>query len=190
MTCYFRSTTTSFVLATVLFFASLALGMSLAPNVSASTVEELRPFLKPIAELSSPVLLLLIFLSNAAKTLVVILLGVLLGLPPFIFVTFNGFLLGLLIQGLAPTTGYTMVIAGLAPHGIIEIPMLLLAVGLSFSVGKESLKWLIGKDNQVKLELRRALRIYYRWILAGLVLAALVEVFITPHLVHLAAGRG
>ncbi len=184
----FSSLTTSFIFAIILFLTSLALGMGLASDVSASMVEELRPLLKPAAELSSPGLLLLIFLNNAVKTLVVILLGVFLGLPPFVFVTFNGFLLGLLIQGLAPATGYAMVTAGLAPHGVIEIPMLLLATGLGLLIGKESLKWLIRRDSRVKLELSRALRIYYQWILVGLFVAALIEVFVTPHLVHLTEG--
>ena len=181
-----RSMTYGFLLATALFFASLALGASLAPNISASAVEGLKPLLKPVAELSSFNLLWLIFLNNAIKTLVVILFGPLLGLPPFIFATFNGFLLGLIIQSLAPNSGYLVVIAGLAPHGVIEIPMLLLATGLGLLIGKESFKWLIRQNSQVKLELGRALRIYYRWILAGLLVAALIEVFITPRLVHLA----
>jgi len=178
-----------FLLATGLFLVSLAVGAVVAPYVSDFVLGELGHLLKPVGGLIPLVLFPVIFLNNAIKTLAVIVFGLLLGVPPFLFTGLNGFVIGVLVRVLAPTTGYGVIAAGLAPHGMIEIPSLLLGTALGFSVGEESLKWLTGRKSQVRLELRRSFRIYLRWILLGLLVAALIEVFVTPHLVHLFGGQ-
>jgi stage II sporulation protein M len=76
----------------------------------------------------------------------------------------------------------------LAPHGIIEVPLIVLATALGFTVGRESLRWLTGRKSLVRLQLRQGLKTYFKWILLGLLVAAAIEVFITPLIVGLAGG--
>ena len=66
------------------------------------------------------------------------------------------------------------------PHGVIEIPVILLATALGLTVGMESARWLIRRERRVKSRLSEGLRVYVRWILPGLAIAAIVEVFVTP----------
>ncbi|MBM2831137.1 MAG: integral rane protein [Dehalococcoidia bacterium] len=169
-----------FLLATALFALSIALGMRVSPVASAETLKRLEEMFQPFASMGPVQLFVLIFLNNASKSLGAILLGVLLGLPPLFFVIFNGFIIGALISGLKASLGYGVIIASLAPHGVLEIPMLLLATALGLSVGKESLNRMVGRKSQVKSRLLSGLRVYIKWVLPCLLVAAAIEVFITP----------
>jgi stage II sporulation protein M len=175
------------VLATSIFFVSLVLGTLIGQK----TVEELmRQFgivLEPLASTGNPpiLLLLIIFINNAIKALGLVFSGILLGVPPLFFIGLNGFILGGLGSALESVNGWTYVIASFVPHGVIEIPMVLLATALGLTIGMESLKWLVRRESRVKLQLSDCLKVYVRWILPGLAAAAIIEVFVTPLLIGL-----
>lgn len=181
------------LLAIVLFMMSLVVGLHTSPELASGALEELIQTIKPILQtlgfLGPLALLFLIFLNNAVKALAAIALGILLGIPPLIFVAANGFMLGVAISALKSTAGYGLIVAGLAPHGIIEIPLLLLASALGLRIGWQSLRYLIGQKSSMRAQLRNGIRIYLKWILAGLFIAALIEVFITPIFILLAGGK-
>ena len=145
--------------------------------------------MKPLAASGPFLLLLVIFLNNAFKALGVIIFGILLGLPPVLFIGINGYILGAVVSVVQSTKGLGYVVASLAPHGVIEIPILLLTTALGLAVGRESLKWLMGRRGQVKSQLSHSLKLYLRWILPGLAAAALIEVTITPWIAGVVAGR-
>lgn len=75
--------------------------------------------------------------------------------------------------------------ASFIPHGVIEIPVVLLATALGFTVGMESARWLARKESRVRLRLSDGLKVYLRWILPGLAIAAIIEVFVTPLVIGL-----
>jgi stage II sporulation protein M len=133
----------------------------------------------------SILLVLLIFVNNAIKALGLVFLGILLGLPPVLFIGVNGFILGGLGSALESVKGWTYVMASFVPHGVIEIPVVLLATALGLTVGTESLKWLVRRESRLKLQLSDSLKVYFRWILPGLAVAAIIEVFVTPLLIAL-----
>jgi stage II sporulation protein M len=68
---------------------------------------------------------------------------------------------------------------------VIEIPVILLATALGFTLGMESFKWLLRRESRVKLQLSDCLKVYLRWILPGLAVAAIIEAFVTPLLIGL-----
>ena len=181
--------TLSLSLAAVLFAVSIALGMRVPSEMIAEMLEELGQLLGPISSLESPALLLFIFLNNAVKALAVIVLGILIGLPPLLFVTFNGVTIGALLSALKSILGWGVIAASLAPHGVVEVPLLLLTTALGFRVGEESLRWLTGQKSMVRARLRQSLKMYLKWILGGLLVAAMLEVFVTPIIIGLAGGR-
>jgi stage II sporulation protein M len=133
----------------------------------------------------SILLFLIIFINNAIKALGLVFLGILLGLPPLLFIGLNGFILGGFSSALESVNGWRYVIASFVPHGVIEIPVILLATALSLTLGMESLKWLLRRESRVKLQLSDCLKVYLRWILPGLAVAAIIEVFVTPLLIGL-----
>ena len=177
----------SLVLATSIFFVSLVLGTLIGRNTVEELLSQFGAVLEPLASTGnlSIVLVLIIFLNNAIKALGLVFLGILLGLPPPLFVGVNGFILGGLGSALESAKGWRYVMAGFVPHGVIEIPAILLAAALGLTVGMESLKWLVRRESRVKLQLSDCLKVYLRWILPGLAVAAIIEVFVTPLLIGL-----
>jgi stage II sporulation protein M len=177
----------SLILATGIFFATLVVGMLIGQNLVEGLMSELGAVLEPLASTGSLSLLLLlvILINNAIKALVLILLGILLGLPSVLFIGLNAFILGGLGSALESVNGWRYAVVSLLPHGVIEIPVILLAAALSLTVGMESARWLVRKESRVKSQLSDGLRVYVRWILPGLAVAAIVEVFVTPLAIRL-----
>jgi stage II sporulation protein M len=175
------------VLATSIFFVSLVLGTLIGQNTVEGLMRQLGAVLGPLASTGelSILLVLIIFINNAIKALGLVFLGILLGLPPVLFIGLNGFILGGLGSALESVAGWRYVMASFVPHGVIEIPVILLAAALGLTVGMESLRWLVRKESRVKSQLSDCLRVYLRWILPGLAVAAIIEVFVTPLLIGL-----
>jgi stage II sporulation protein M len=175
------------ILATSIFFVSLVLGTLIGQNTVEGFMRQFGAVLEPLAPMGnvSILLFLIIFINNAVKALGLVFLGILLGLPPLLSIGLNGFIIGGLGSALESVKGWRYVIASFVPHGVIEIPMILLATALGLTIGMESLKWLIRRESHVKLQLSDCLRVYLRWILPGLALAAVIEVFVTPLLIGL-----
>ena len=170
------------VLATSIFFASVVLGRFIGQSIATETMRQLGGVLERFASTDnlSILLFLMIFINNGIKALGVIFLGILLGVPPLFFIGLNGFIFGSLGAALVSMKGWRYVMASIVPHGVIEMPMILLATALGLTVGMESLKWLAGRDSRVKLQLADCLKVYLRWILPGLAVAAIIEAFVTP----------
>jgi len=175
------------ILATSIFFISLVLGALIGKNTVEGFMRQLGALLEPLASTGNLTILLflIIFINNAIKALGIIFLGILLGLPPLLFIILNGFILGGLGSVLESVNGWKYVMASFLPHGVIEIPVILLAAALGLTVGMESLKWLVRRESRVKLQLSNGLKVYVRWILPGLAVAAIIEVLVTPLLIGL-----
>jgi len=175
------------ILATSIFFASLVVGTLIGQNPVEGLLSELGAVLGPLASTGnlSFLLLLIIFINNAIKALGIIFLGILLGLPPILFIGLNGFVLGGLGSALEAVNGWRYAVASFIPHGVIEIPVVLLATALGLTVGMESARWLVRKESRVRLQLSHGLKVYLRWILPGLAVAAIIEVFVTPFVIGL-----
>jgi len=175
------------VLATSIFFVSLVLGMLIGQNTAEGLMRQFGGVLEPSPSTGnlSILLFLMIFINNAIKALGLVFLGILLGLPPLLFIGLNGFILGGFGSALESVKGWRYVIASFVPHGVIEIPVILLATALGLTIGMESLKWLVRRESRVKLQLSDCLKVYLRWILPGLAVAAIIEAFVTPLLIGL-----
>lgn len=85
-------------------------------------------------------MIVIIFLNNAIKSILVIYLGALFGILPFLFLIVNGMLIGYLLKTSAELHGggYVMelILKGLLPHGILGIPAIIIACayGMRFGV--------------------------------------------------------
>jgi stage II sporulation protein M len=185
-----KSVIRSLILATGVFLISLVVGTLIGQDTVESLLREFGAALQPLASTDnvSVLLLLIVFINNAIKALLLVLLGILVGLPPLLFITVNGFVLGGLGAALESVMGWGYVLASFVPHGVIEIPLILLAAALGLTVGLESLKWLGRRESRVKLQLSNGLRVYVTWIVPGLAVAAIIEVFVTPLLMGLASA--
>jgi len=178
----------SFIAATIIFAVAIVLGIAAPLDIFLELWQELGDLLGPLETINPFLLFFIIFVNNAVKALGAIGLGILVGIPPVLFVGINGFILGSVISWAKSVQGLEYVVASIAPHGVIEIPMLMLATALGFMVGLESLKWLRRRESMVKSQLSASLKLYVRVILPGLAVAAVIEVLVTPWLAGLVGG--
>ncbi len=77
--------------------------------------------------------------------------------------------------------------AAILPHGVIELPMVLLSAALGTRIGVAALLRMIGKisTEEILSEMKRSVSFYFRWILPLLFVAAVIETFVTPLLLWL-----
>jgi len=180
---YFRELGPYFVASILLLLAGAAYGIATsayAPRLSAPSAEALREFTRLFLGLPKPYLALAIFLNNGLKTLAVVVLGTFAGILPLIFLLVNGYVLGLVLHSSMESGGMPAFFLAVAPHGTIELPAILLGTSIGLMLGAHGIKWALGKEvKPLGIELARGLRFYLIVIVPLLLLAALIEAFIT-----------
>jgi stage II sporulation protein M len=93
-------------------------------------------------------LFLFIFWNNVSKSLLIIGLGVFFGILPLFFLLANGLLLGYLL--LVQADSVMLLIKGILPHGIIEIPAIILAAALGLRLGFLVIKFMFSSFNPIQ----------------------------------------
>ncbi len=131
-------------------------------------------------EVSTLELFLFIFINNALKAFIAIITGLFFGIFPILFLYINGFLIGMLITLKLSEIGFYKILALILPHGIIEIPAVILSASYGIELGILVIKKISGEEVEIKKSLRKFLTTYLKAILPMLLIAALIETFITP----------
>ena len=113
-----------------------------------------------------------IFFNNIKASFFAIVLGIGFAILPLITLVVNGYLLGFVIRESAVREGIG-VMWQLVPHGIFELPAILLSIGFGFKIGTD----LFRKDfkKRLKNNFREALRFFVFVIFPLLVIAAIIE---------------
>lgn len=174
-----------FIGSTFLFLGMVVLGYLSAPFLPIEILEHLRQTFAPFFELSDWELVFAIFIHNTLRIFLIILFGLIVGIVPFIFLVTNGFIIGVVVYEVAILKGITIAILGVVPHGIIEIPAIILGISLGFQEGLEVIKWLLKKKSQVRHSLKIGLKTFLKLIVPALFLASLIEVFITSQILEI-----
>ena len=175
------------VLATLIFIVSLIMGLLIPDPRLAEDFDTLKKLAGLIKGLEPPalqmiVLLALIFLNNALKSLMAIVLGIVFGLFPLYLIIYNGKVLGFVVDIFSKQQGILFVVAAVLPHGIIEVPVVLISSGIGFRLGYVTyLSLKSGKLIEgIKPELKQGMKFYFRRIVPLLFVAAFIETFVTP----------
>ena len=172
-----------FLASVLLLAAGAAAGLATAayaPDFSLARRETLGEFVRSFAGLSKPYLALAIFLNNAVKTLLALVAGVLAGVPPLVLLLINGYVLGLVLHATVESRGLLSFVLAIAPHGILELPAVLLGASIGLMLGARALKRVFGKAAPgLAGDLGRGLRFFTAVIVPMLVLAALIETYFT-----------
>ncbi|MDI9620072.1 MAG: stage II sporulation protein M [Candidatus Nezhaarchaeota archaeon] len=147
-------------------------------------MEELSGAFLPLIGVPAHVLALAIFVNNFSKTLVAMLLGVVLAVPPMIFVLVNGFILGAASFFVVKERGLLFLLAGILPHGVLEIPALALSCALGIRIGISAYGKLRGRNAEVKSTIKACLKTYFKLVAPLLLLAAFIEAYVTPMLLE------
>ncbi|MBA9087384.1 stage II sporulation protein M [Fontibacillus solani] len=185
-------------LAFVLFTIGVILGAANSDalvSLVSGDVEQIRELSRKLSETAIPELsfFTFIFLNNAIKSVVVIFMGALFGVIPLIFLLMNGVILGWVVAMTASQGAdlFDLIVRGLLPHGIIEIPAIIIASGFGLQFGYLVLKGLgeLGaRDSSERtVDLKAFMRSAGRgafWIVILLLVAAVIESTLTFYLVR------
>lgn len=166
-----------------IFFVFLVVGYNSAasfPSMAETLRESFSSRFASIMTMNPLFIMFAIFLNNAFLSLLFLVLGLALGILPVLFIAFNGYIVGVLVYLIDQERGLLFILLGLLPHGILELPMVFLAAGIGLRLGYQVFSALIGRPTQIKREFKEGLIFYFRWILPLLLVAAIIETFITP----------
>ncbi|GIP24717.1 stage II sporulation protein M [Paenibacillus sp. J22TS3] len=193
---HLKNAKTPLIFGVLLFAVGIALGMMNAEalqQVVIGQIEGLRETSQRLAKNPNPEFsfFLFIFFNNAIKGVLMIYLGMFAGIIPAFFLIINGMVLGYLIelQSVQGASIADLVIRGLLPHGIIEIPAIIIASAIGMKFGLISLRRLggalSGRSDRGQGEWRQffksTLNVSF-WIVILLFIAAIIESTLTFHL--------
>jgi len=117
-------------------------------------------------------LFVFILQNNVMTAFLGLLLGLILGLLPLLLVLFNGYVLGFISGKVAGVEG-SGILLRLLPHGIFEIPALIISLGLGLKLGMFVFSKKPGK--QLAYDLENSLRVFLFVIIPLLLIAGLIE---------------
>jgi stage II sporulation protein M len=152
---------------------------ALDPEMASNWTKELQ-MLKWILDQPPILIMVIIFLKNLLASAMAMLLGLGLGLIPLMVVTSNGFLLGIVSYAALQKAGLLFLAAGILPHGIIELPVVLVSIAIGFRLGYLLALTLAREKADLSGETMVAIHFLRRYVAPLLFLAAFIETFITP----------
>lgn len=173
---------------TVIFIVCSIFGIVFGLNYSEQTKEILLDFLESNKDLLSDEGLVsawgLIKNNTTACGM-----SILFGIIPFIFLTvlslaLNGFMIGIVLGFGKATTGASMIktfVFGILPHGIFELPALIISMSMGIYLCL-TLTMKIFRRGKIKISelLKNYVRIFLSVILPMILIAGIIEAYITP----------
>ncbi len=171
------------VIAALLFLGGLTFGLSLPAsggtgNGELGALQQLADFLAGLPPVG---MLFFILAKNVSALLFSFALSPLLCIVPILALVLNGALIGLVATPVSSATSVGYFLSAILPHGVIEIPALVIgeAAALSMGVAVMMVPFRTDARSEIGATARRDLK-YLGIALALLVPAAIIETFITP----------
>ena len=163
--------------------AGLAISATMPANITGllseelSTLEKLGTIFGPFQATTA----IFIFLKNASALLFSFIFSPILCLLPIIALAFNGLIISFISVIVAQEESLGFLLAGILPHGIFEIPALIIGEAAALSFGAMAIVALIFPKRRRRLlpNLKQNLR-YLVLAFILLVPAAIIETFVTP----------
>ena len=178
-------------LSAIVFGIGIAAGMialSWLPQAAAGIETSLNEFVELARGWGPLGLFVFIVLNNVVKAGIMMCLGVVFGLVPIVFLVSNGNVLAVAAAIIAEQGGALVAVAGLAPHGIVELSAVLLAAAAGLRLGAAAIERVRRPDSDIKMELLKAWRFFVAIILPALLIAAVIETVVTPFVLMMARG--
>ena len=178
---YLKESKNYIYFATIVFFVFAVIGFFVMPPEAVT--KQILDFLKQILErtqgLSATKLISFIFFNNLQTSFVGMSLGVLFGLFPLFSLMFNGYFLGF-VAAMSMKSQGGLVLLKLLPHGIFELPAVLISLGMGFKLGS----FIFYKDKVKTLTkfLISSLKVFFYisvplLLIAGIIEGALISLF-------------
>jgi stage II sporulation protein M len=169
------------IISAVIFFSGMLIGFLVPINLDIESIAPLGDIVDDFDSFSSPAVFMLILINNLVALGFAFFLSPLLLIVPLFSLVVNGLVVGVVGSMIIEQESFLFLIAGILPHGIIEIPALLLALGASLNFGFITMKGLFKREERGNIFPGFIASVKILAIAASLMIpAALIETFITP----------
>ena len=169
------------IVAAALYIIGIVFGLLAPADFLFEEIAGLEETAEEIVGLPLLAIVFFILFKNVTSILVSFTLSPILLLVPITALVLNGWILGTISVVVAQEESLGFVLAGILPHGIIEIPAFLIAEAAALSIGATVIVALFKKENRPQVA--PAFKQNLRYLIIAMVLlipAALIETFITP----------
>ena len=151
------------------------------PKESAKLFQKALQDFSILKNINAPTMFAFIFFNNAIKSFAVVALGFFFGIIPILFIAINGILLGLTASVIIKGQGIVHLLVGILPHGVLEVPALLIASAYGVQLGRRYYFKLRYKYPFTPA-FYQAMKNTAKYVLPLLLVASLIETFLTTAL--------
>ena len=177
-----------FIFNTCLFALAIAAGYITAysnPGMVEGLIAQFEESYGWLAHESHIKIMLFIFFNNTMTSFLAMVMGIFFGIWPVLFILFNGVLIGAICFETIDRLGVIVVLFALIPHGIIEIPMILLSASIGLRLGILLAQKILKKiEINIRQEVMRAVIFFVSIIVPLLFIAALIETYVTSFILY------
>jgi stage II sporulation protein M len=171
----------AFVLTTI---AGIAVVMQ-NPSTGQQFIQVIRDQVMGKVDARDPAsLAVFIFVNNLQACVLLFLGGATLGILTLFIIASNGIIIGGVMEIVREDRGLRYVAAAILPHGIFEIPSFILSASLGFVLGTSLLAEWRGVGDSAGTAAAYG-RTFLRVVVPLVAIAAFIEAFITPQVIHL-----
>jgi stage II sporulation protein M len=159
----------------ILFFTFSLLGFIFPSIFEEQILELISGIIEQTEGLGILELIGFIFLNNLRSSFLAMIFGMGFGIFPFLVILINGYVLGFVANKSVSSEGI-LILWRLLPHGIFEIPAVMISAGLGFKLGS----YLFSKDKKKKFSegVILSLKSFIFIIIPLLLIAAIIEGFL------------
>jgi len=173
----FDRTIRPYILILSLIFVAAFLAGILAPS---STRQQMTEAFQVVVDnyrgLTGGKLFFTILLHNVVATIFLLISGVIVGIIPTFAIGTNGFVLGVVYRQTAEAMGYSKAALKVLPHGVFELPALLIAASYGLWLGVMAIRRMRVKESTLlRFHIEHAFRRYFTVVFPLLVVAAGIE---------------
>jgi len=192
---YVKSLAPVFALSLFLFIFSTFMGYSMGEDIPASVFEGVLSNIPDPTESTSLEMFTAILSNNLLASFLFLASGIVVGIPPLMFIIVNGFFVGwvsysvvpplmfIIVNGffvgwvsysVASELGLGFVVSTLLPHGIIEIPAITLCAAMGVGLGYQLINRL-RRIGGLQRYVQDSLSLFVKRIVPLLIVAAVIE---------------
>ena len=180
--------TNAIIIISLLFFATVTVGWVGTMQNPAVGENLMKLFEKEVAGQimgkDSTDIFVKLFFNNLEACLLLFLGGASFGILTIFIMSLNGILIGSILEIVHKDHSVAFVIAAILPHGIFEIPAFILSGALGVLLAQSLIaEWYHGGDTAE--DAKRYTRLFAVYVMPLVAIAAFVEAFITPIIIHL-----
>ena len=167
-----------------LFLMSSFIGYLTPYQYQQEIAKKLLTYFSPLQGSTPFQVFIKIFLNNYISTMLSLLLGLLFGVGPVIFLIINGYTIGNLISFASTKVSIYKIGLAIIPHGIFEVPAVLIASSYGLWWGLKNYRKFRYKDSFLE-DFSLPIKRYIQIVIPLLFIGAFVEAYVTPFIIRL-----